>query len=252
MTYADKIINVYDYPLELRFRLEGQVGGQWFLYTGLDSTRIDIRIVGIESGEFAPELTVLPPHDQAFSSTMVWWIEGAKGSGQLNFVAEIHGSGGVLCSLAFGLYLHGTGGSEQSCRDLHPTREAINGFWWDCVDGDWVNTGEPVGTGGGKDLFPLVGQLNGFYSGSGQQSLTLELQPLPSGVGFINWEITAGPSGAFTVPLGSHPQMQCEFYYSAAGQYSVRATPFASENEFDSGKPAIGQPAVFTVNISPG
>jgi len=31
-----------------------------------------------------------------------------------------------------------------SCRDLHPTKEAINGFWWDCVDNDWVNTGVPV------------------------------------------------------------------------------------------------------------
>lgn len=31
-----------------------------------------------------------------------------------------------------------------SCRDLHPTHEAINGFWWDCINGVWANTGEPV------------------------------------------------------------------------------------------------------------
>lgn len=32
----------------------------------------------------------------------------------------------------------------QGCRDEHPTKEAINGFWWDCINGDWVNTGVPV------------------------------------------------------------------------------------------------------------
>lgn len=30
------------------------------------------------------------------------------------------------------------------CRDLHPTKEAIGGFWWDCIGGVWVNTGVPV------------------------------------------------------------------------------------------------------------
>lgn len=138
-----------------------------------------------------------------------------------------------------------------TCRDLHPIKEAINGFWWDCVQGDWVNTGVPVNPPAGKDLFPLVGSLDGFYSGS-TQSLTLELKPAPSGVGFINWEIVSGPSGAMTVPLGSHPQMQCEFYYTAAGSYTIWATPFTSESDFDAGQPAIGNPAVFTVNISAG
>ena len=32
----------------------------------------------------------------------------------------------------------------QTCRDLHPNREVINGYWWDCIDGVWQNTGESV------------------------------------------------------------------------------------------------------------
>ena len=31
-----------------------------------------------------------------------------------------------------------------SCRDLHPAREAIDGYWWDCIDGEWQNTWELV------------------------------------------------------------------------------------------------------------
>lgn len=34
--------------------------------------------------------------------------------------------------------------SFSSCRELHPTREAIGDYWWDCVGGEWVNTGELV------------------------------------------------------------------------------------------------------------
>ena len=32
----------------------------------------------------------------------------------------------------------------KTCREIHPVREAIGGFWWDCVSGVWSNTGEPV------------------------------------------------------------------------------------------------------------
>ena len=137
------------------------------------------------------------------------------------------------------------------CRDLHPTKEAINGYWWDCIDGVWSNTGVPVNPPPDKDLFPSNGNPAGYYSGQGQQSLTLELQPIPSGVGWINWEITQGPSGAFTVPLGI-PQTQCEFYYTAVGVYSVRATPFASESSFDTGGAPVGNYATFTVSITAG
>jgi len=141
-----------------------------------------------------------------------------------------------------------------TCRDLHPTKEAINGYWWDCVDGVWSDTGVPVNPPPpppDKDLFPSNGNPAGYYSGQGQQSLTLELQPVPSGVGWINWEITQGPSGAFTVPLGI-PQTQCEFYYTAVGVYSVRATPFASESSFDTGGAPVGNYATFTVSITAG
>ena len=33
---------------------------------------------------------------------------------------------------------------SPTCRESHPTREAIDGFWWDCIGGTWSNTGEPV------------------------------------------------------------------------------------------------------------
>ncbi|MBU1092113.1 hypothetical protein KJ836_00290 [Patescibacteria group bacterium] len=138
------------------------------------------------------------------------------------------------------------------CRDLHPTKEAINGFWWDCVNGNWQNTGVPVNPPPpDKDLFPMDANPSGYYSGSGQQSLTLELQPIPDGVGWINWEIPSGPSGAFTVPLGI-PQVQCEFYYTVPGIYTVRATPYESESSFDTGGSSIGDYATFTVSIAAG
>ncbi|MBU1092697.1 hypothetical protein KJ836_03450 [Patescibacteria group bacterium] len=197
MAYADKIIDVHDYPLELRFRLEGQVGGQWFLYTGLDTTRIDIRIVGIGSGEFAPQLTILPPHDQAFSSTMIWWIKAAKGSGRIDLVAEIYGSGGILCSLTFGLYLHGTGGEEPpTCRDLHPTKEAIGGYWWDCINGDWVNTGEPV------DNPPPISYSLRIFGAQGEftEGGTINVEE-GNGYSLPNWELW-GSDGS-KIQLGS-------------------------------------------------
>lgn len=196
MLYEQKIIDVYSNALELRFRLEGQVGGQWFLYTGLDTTRLDIRITGIESGEFAPEITILPPHEQAFSTSTVWWIEPNKGAGRINLVADVYGSSGVLCSLAFGLQLHGNdnGGGEPTCLELHPIPEAIGGYWWKCINGVWSNTGEPVNPPSGYTLH-VFGAQGEFIEGG-----TINIDEA-NGYSLPNWELWG--SDGFKVQLGS-------------------------------------------------
>jgi PKD repeat protein len=104
------------------------------------------------------------------------------------------------------------------------------------------------------DLFPKDhnGNINGYFSGQGQQSLTLELEPIPAGVGFVLWEITEGPSGAGTVPLGNQPCAACEFYYSAAGTYKVHAVPYTSESSYQNGDAAIGSEADFIITITAG
>ena len=265
MPYGQKIIDIPDSgPVELRFRLEAEIGGQWFLSTGLDTTRIDIRIIGIESGEFAPQLMVLPPHDQSFTDTMVWWVEPGKGSGRIDLVAEIHAeSGGILCSLAFGLYLYGNEDSPPppppppSCRDLHPVKEAINGYWWDCVNGEWINTGEPVEEDPpllDTNLYPTPnGAINAYYDDIGLQSIPLEVySPGMESIGFILWEIVSGPSGAMTVPIGSHPFSSCEFYYENSGIYIVQATPYPSEASYQNNDMPIGSRAIFTITVIDG
>ena len=259
MPAEGKIIDVYNVPVSLRFRLEAEIGGHWIACLDQDSYRLDIRYVGIGSGEFAPQLTSLPPHDEAFSSTMIWWVERAKGDGRLDFVAEVHASEGILCSLAFGLYLYGSTDEDPidppSCRELHPAREAINGFWWDCVNGVWSDTGEPVDSPtDDNNLYPTPQAEITAYSGVGLQSIPLEVES-PGGMGsieFILWEIVSGPSGAMTVPIGKQPAIECEFYYSVVGEYKIWATPYTSEEDFQNNISPIGEKAIFTIEVING
>jgi len=271
-------------PFEIRydFRTDA-MGGNWSPVA--QESTLDITIEGSESGHKMPDigltggqhrirtgtcrLEFFPPSGGQVGSTylvlkvresgaqnrikITIWPQGDNPCRELHPVKEA--IGGYWWDCVGGVW-ENTGelvNPPLSCRDLHPTKEAINGYWWDCVDNCWVNTGVPIDNPPppDKNLFPLDANPSGYYSGSGQQSLTLELQPLPSGVGWVNWEIPSGPSGAFTVPLGM-PQTQCEFYYTAPGTYVVRATPYESEHSFDTGGAPIGNYATFTVVISAG
>ena len=100
-----------------------------------------------------------------------------------------------------------------------------------------------------KNLYPVDGNITAYYSGNGLQSIPLEVVSTPSGVCFILWEITAGPSGAMTVPLGVQPSAQCEFYYESAGGYTVWATPYESEETYQNSEAPVGAKAVFSINV---
>lgn len=70
----------------------------------------------------------------------------ADSAGQKTVIAEVVDSQGHLyITVVFHPWFVALGTPPPpSCRDLHPVREVIGGYWWDCVDNNWVNTGEPV------------------------------------------------------------------------------------------------------------
>ncbi|MEA1909892.1 MAG: hypothetical protein U9M89_02645 [Patescibacteria group bacterium] len=157
MPISQKIIDIYpDQTRNLQYRLEGRIDGRWFLYTGIDTARLDVRQVGIESGVEAPMLASSPPHDSAFTDRLTWPVAIHSGTGVLAFVATVYDEDlnnddtGILCYLHFNLRLNASSDPQEdppyqeTCRDIHPTREAIDGYWWDCINNDWVNTGELV------------------------------------------------------------------------------------------------------------
>ena len=238
-------------PFEVRYdSREGTVN--W--YPVAQESTLDVTIEGAPSGHKVPDIGLSGGQYRLRSGTcrLEFFPPCGGQTGSTFIVLRVRESGASV-RVSVTIFPQSSGNQPPTCRDLHPEREAIGGYWWDCVDNTWVNTGEPVNPPPpppDKNLYALVGELYGFYSGEGQQSLTLKLKPIPDGVGFINWEIVSGPSGAMTVPLGSHPQHQCEFYYCAAGEYHIRAVPFESELAFDAGKTAVGQPAEFAVMIS--
>lgn len=128
------------------------------------------------------------------------------------------------------------------------SEEIRNGRIYRCQNGVWTDIG-PVNPPSSNDLVPVQGTINCF-DGTGLQSVTLEVKPPSAGVGFILWEIPSGPSGAFTVPIGNNPCLKCEFYYELTGDYSVRATPYGSEKDYQDGKPSIGEDATFLVHVT--
>lgn len=71
--------------------------------------------------------------------------------------------------------------------------------------------------------------------------VTFELKPLPTGVGFIHWELPSGPTDWFALPKpeGVHPQTRCEIWFNSVGTTRVRATAYASEKAFDDGEEAL-------------
>lgn len=242
-------------PFEVRYDFRtDSMGGNWSPVA--QESTLDITIEGAESGHKMPDIGLTGGQHRIRTGTcrLEFFPPVGGQTGYSYLVLKVRESG-AQNRIKITIWPSGDNNPpvEPTCRDLHPVKEAIGGFWWDCVDDCWVNTGVPVNPPPPEDkhLYPLDANPSGYYSGSGQQSLTLELQPLPSGVGWINWEITQGPSGAFTVPLGM-PQVQCEFYYTAVGIYTIRATPYESENSFDSGGSPLGNYATFTVSIAAG
>jgi len=102
-----------------------------------------------------------------------------------------------------------------------------------------------------NNLYPVDndGNIDAYYGGNGLQSIPLEVCIPGSGVGFVLWELVSGSSGAMTVPIGSNPAVKCEFYYESTGIYTVWATPYVSEGDYqDDGSP-IGEKAIFFINV---
>lgn len=107
MPYSEKIVTVYsDEVRHLRFQLQGLIDGKWFLYAGLDTSRLDIRCVGTDSGVDTPMLASAAPRDSSITNTLLWDVIPYSGNGKLNYVAEVYDrSDGVLCYMHFSLNL---------------------------------------------------------------------------------------------------------------------------------------------------
>ncbi len=70
-----------------------------------------------------------------------------------------------------------------SCRDLHPVKEAIDGFWWDCIDGSWENTGILVNPPSETYNLRVFGTLGEFSDGG-----MLEVEE-GNGILLNHWEL---------------------------------------------------------------
>ena len=70
----------------------------------------------------------------------------ADSPGEKTVIADIvDGAGHLFITVVFHpVFVSQDTPPPPDCRDLHPVKEAINGYWWDCVNGDWQNTGVPV------------------------------------------------------------------------------------------------------------
>ncbi len=152
-----KIIDIYPGEIRnLRFQIQGLVDGSWFLYSGLDTARLDVRQVGIESGGGQPPmLASSPPQNVAFLTSLVWPVTIYSGTGKISFVAEAYDEDptnsdtGVLCYLHFRLQLRAGGGNNppvvQNCVDEHPIHPLVVGDRiFDCVGNVWTDIGPYV------------------------------------------------------------------------------------------------------------
>ncbi|MFA5966921.1 MAG: hypothetical protein WC805_00175 [Patescibacteria group bacterium] len=270
MTYDEKIIDIYPGEIRnLRFQIQGMVDGSWFLYSGLDTARLDVRQAGIESGGGQPPmLASSPPQNVAFLTSLVWPVTIYSGTGKISFVAEAYDEDptnsdtGVLCYLHFRLRLNA--GSTpppppppaKTCDELHPDGpEVINGHLWKCQNNIWTDTG-PVPPPAGQDLYPLDGTPQFHYGGTSQQGSKIELvQPIPEGVGFILWEVLQPyptDGNPFLKTLVDQPSWSVDFYYSQPGIYKVSATPYESESGYEQGESPLGAAAIFCITVIAG
>lgn len=98
----------------------------------------------------------------------------------------------------FHIIISPAGTPPPSCRELHPTHENVNGFWWDCdKDGKWSNTGIPV-----NPPPPVTYSLH-VYGAQGEftEGGTINIEE-GNGYSLPNWELWPS-SGSNTIFLGS-------------------------------------------------
>lgn len=168
--YGGEVVNdvVVEQGTQRRFwvRLESRVGDNpWTIVT--QQVKLDVTIEGSPSGIWMA--------DVGLTGGQSWALAGQS---RLEFQPPIGGHFGTaklkLSVPEFGAFVHlwvtivapvvGPPPAAQTCRDFHPAREAIGGFWWDCVSGVWQNTGEPVDQPPTcRELHPNREIINGFW-----------------------------------------------------------------------------------------
>ena len=132
-------------PFEVRYdwRIKGQPN---WAPVAQEST-LDVTIEGAPSGHKMPDIGLSGGQYRIRTGTcrieFFPPVGGQLGSTFLVLKVRESGAPQVRVSITI-LAKSGDNPGGQSCRDLHPTKEAIDGYWWDCVNGDWQNTGVPV------------------------------------------------------------------------------------------------------------
>ena len=110
-----------------------------------------------------------------------------------------------------------------SCRELHPVREAIDGFWWDCMGDEWGNTGEPVDPPpppppSCRELHPVREAIDGFWwdcMGDEWGNTGEPVDPPPED----KYELRAFPPGPLTLELGEGEIFSFKIWDTEAGAF---------------------------------
>ena len=129
-------------PFEVRYdSREGTIN--W--YPVAQESTLDVTIEGAQSGHKVPDIGLSGGQYRLRSGTcrLEFFPPCGGQLGSTFLVLRVRESGAQV-RVSITILPQSGGNPPPSCRDLHPTREAINGFWWDCVNGNWQNTGEPV------------------------------------------------------------------------------------------------------------
>lgn len=133
-------------PFEVRYDFRtASMGGNWSP-VAQDST-LDVTIEGAPSGYKIPDIGLSGGQYRLRTGTcrLEFFPPVGGQTGSTWLVLKVRESGAALrASITILPPLIGPPPPPPSCRDLHPTREAIGGFWWDCINGVWMNTEEPV------------------------------------------------------------------------------------------------------------